>query len=175
MRTTVIPAQITTVEDKIIGNLTIAQIILLLIPTIWAAIVYTVLPPVFLLTWYKVLFFLLILVVCLTLCLRIKGKIILHWVNIILRFNLRPRYYIFDKNDATTRELYLPEFKKAKRELFRFSFRKEEIKKGLHIPAESFSEKDLIKLKDFLYNPKYSVSVKPDQKGVLYVTLEQIK
>ena len=42
MRTTVIPAQITTVEDKIAGSLNLTQILILMIPVFWATIVYAV-------------------------------------------------------------------------------------------------------------------------------------
>ena len=53
MRTTIIPAQITTVEDKIAGSLNMTQILILMFPVLWTAIVYLILYPAMKLTLYK--------------------------------------------------------------------------------------------------------------------------
>ncbi len=53
MKTQVIPAQITTIEDKIAGNFSLTQILLLMFPVFWAAAVYTLLSPSLQLAWYK--------------------------------------------------------------------------------------------------------------------------
>lgn len=45
MRMTVVPAQITTVEDRIIGNLGFSQILLLIVPLFVSAGVFVLLPP----------------------------------------------------------------------------------------------------------------------------------
>lgn len=171
MRTTVIPAQITTVEDKIAGSLNLTQIVLLMIPVIWAAMLYTIFPPQFQFIWYKLPFFFLISVICLLLALRIKGKVVLDWLMVVLKYNIRPKYYVFNKNDASLRDMYLPEFEKKQMKLFQKAEKKKEIK----IDAKSFGIEDLMKLKDFINNPNYSLSLKPDSKGGLYVALEQIK
>ncbi len=175
MRTTIIPAQITTVEDKIAGNLNLAQIILLLVPILWATAVYTILPPVFKFSIYKLPLTFTVLIICLILALRIKGKIVLNWLTVLLNYNLRPRYYVFNKNDTYLREMNLPELEKKKSWLFNFKFSKKDVKKEIKIAAKSFDLKDLAILKDFLYNPDYSISLKPNSKGGLYVTLQQIK
>lgn len=44
MRSTVIPAQVTTVEDTIAGNLTITQIMLLIAPVLLSTAIYAVVP-----------------------------------------------------------------------------------------------------------------------------------
>ena len=44
MRTTVVPAQVTTVEDRIIGKLGFSQIVLLMIPVFLSAGIFTLLP-----------------------------------------------------------------------------------------------------------------------------------
>ena len=48
-------------------------------------------------------------------------------------------------------------------------------KKEIRIPAKSFGINDLVKLKDFIHNPDYSLSLKPDAKGGLYVALKQVQ
>ena len=45
MRTTIIPAQITTVEDKVAGSLNMTQVLILMTPILWTAIVYILLMP----------------------------------------------------------------------------------------------------------------------------------
>ena len=176
MRTTIIPAQITTVEDKIAGNLNLAQIILLLIPVIWITVVYVLVPTPFAINIYKIPLALVVLIACLILAIRIRGKIVLSWLVVLLQYNLRPRYYVFNKNDTYLREMYMPEIEKRKFQLFNFSFaRRQQEKKQIKIAANKFDLKDLVLLKDFLYNPDYSLSLKPDSKGGLYVTLQQIK
>src|SRR3989344_1824575 len=171
MRTTVIPAQITTVEDKIAGSLNLTQIFILMVPVFWTTIVYAIFPAPMQITWYKLPVVLAVLIICLILSLRIKDKVVLSWLVVLLRYNLRPRYYLFNKNDAYLRDLCLPEPEKRSFSLFNKALRKQEIK----IPAKSFGIKDLIKLKDFIHNPKYTLSLKPDKKGGLYVALEQIQ
>ena len=44
MRSTVIPAQITTVEDKIAGNFNLVQILLMMAPVLIATLLYTIIP-----------------------------------------------------------------------------------------------------------------------------------
>jgi hypothetical protein len=57
MRSTVIPAQITTVEDKITGNLSLTQIILLIIPVFILTILFSLVPPVMKLGIFKTILF----------------------------------------------------------------------------------------------------------------------
>lgn len=45
MKTTVVPAQITTVEDKIAGSLTFTQIIMLVIPLLTSTAIYVLILP----------------------------------------------------------------------------------------------------------------------------------
>ena len=45
MKMTVVPAQVTTVEDRIIGSLGFSQILLLVIPIFVSAGVFALVPP----------------------------------------------------------------------------------------------------------------------------------
>ena len=108
MRTRVIPAQITTVEDKIAGNLNLTQILVLMAPVFFSTVVYALFPPTLLLVWYKITLSLIAFVLCVILSLRIKGKVVLNWIVILLKYSLRPKYYVFNKNEQYLRTLDLP-------------------------------------------------------------------
>jgi hypothetical protein len=106
MKQTVVPAQVTTIEDRIVGNLGISQMILLSLPVLAAGIVFTILPPALHIAVYKLMFLVPFAALCATLSIRIKGKIILFWIIVRVRYNLRPQYYVFDKNTIVNRQLY---------------------------------------------------------------------
>ncbi len=44
-----------------------------------------------------------------SLAIRIKGKILLSWITVISRYNIRPRYYLFNKNDFYLRHIPTPD------------------------------------------------------------------
>ncbi len=167
MKTRVIPAQITTVEDKIAGSLNFTQIILLMIPIFWLMIVYTLLYPQMQFAWYKLPLFLIVLLSCLILAVRIKGKVIIHWLIILLRYNTRPTYYLFDKNEAYLRTLDLVVQKQRK------STAKSPAKQKKEAQNPDLSIGDLIRLEGIIANPKYNLSIKTGKKGGLRVAFEQ--
>lgn len=171
MRTTVIPAQITTVEDKIAGNLNLTQILILMVPIFWTTIVYAFLAPTLRLAWYKLPLILIVLFACLLLSLRIKGKVVINWFIIFLTYNIRPKYYLLNKNDSYLRTLDLPLFeKKSLRLITRKTVGSEGIKA---IPKFSFRE--FIRFENLTGNPKYTISYKSGRKGGINVAFEQVK
>lgn len=103
MKTTVVPAQVTTVEDKIAGSLGVAQLLLLVTPLFAACLIFALLPPFFGYSTYKVVVAVIISVACGLMAIRFKGMLLLHWVMVIVRYNLRPRFYVFSKNDMHLR------------------------------------------------------------------------
>ena len=106
MKMTVVPAQVTTVEDRIIGNLGFSQILLLVIPIFICAGIFALIPPFMGGAIYKyVIMGVAALIFCI-LAIRIKGKIVALWLVTLLRYNTRPKYYIFNKNTTTLRENY---------------------------------------------------------------------
>ena len=116
MRTTVIPAQITTIEDKIAGNFNLTQISLLLASLFIATLIYAVFPQRMAFSLYKIPFIMIEFLICVTLSLRIKGRVVLNWIFILSSYYLRPTYYIYSKNDVFMRHLDLmpaPENKKV--------------------------------------------------------------
>ena len=109
MRTTIIPAQITTVEDKIAGSLNMTQILIMMFPVLWIALVYILLFPSMKLTSFKLVLIIFATATSGILALRIKDKIVAEWLGVLLKYRLRPKYYLFNKNDLTNRTLDIPE------------------------------------------------------------------
>jgi len=156
MRTTVIPAQITTVEDKIAGSLNLTQILLLMVPVFWGTIVYALFIPSMKLAVYKGPLVLSVLVLCLILSLRIRGIVVFHWIKILARYRLRPKYYLFDKNDLSGRTIDAPQ----REAVPIFSLHKAKKK----IPAETkpATLEDLMKLESILKDNRFSISFRPE-------------
>ena len=118
MKMTVVPAQVTTVEDRIIGNLGFSQILLLIVPVFAAAGIFVLLPPFMGGALYKYVIMGVVALLFGLLSIRIKGKIVALWLVTVLRYNLRPKYYLFNKNVTTGRDEYngkavAPEAKEA--------------------------------------------------------------
>jgi hypothetical protein len=108
MRTTVVPAQITTIEDTIAGNFTLTQVLLLMTPVFWITLVYVFLPPRMGFMLYKLPLIVIVLLVCVILSIRIKQKLVLDWLKILFAYNARPKYFLFDKNDTYHRDVIVP-------------------------------------------------------------------
>ncbi len=170
MRTRVIPAQITTVEDKIAGSLNLPQILLLMLPVFWSTVVYAVLPPTMHLAWYKLPLVLCVALLSLTLALRVKGKLIAQWLVILLRYTLRPKYYVFNKNEVYLRDLHLPVFEKKPFNLFK----KAKATKKATVPDLTFENTELIRLEQVLATNQLSWRLKADKKGGFHVAFEQV-
>lgn len=160
MRTTIIPAQITTVEDKIAGNLNFTQLILLVIPLIINCLVYTLLPEKMHLNQYKIVLMLTSFFIFAILAFRIKGKVLVNWLILIVQYNLRPKYYIFNKNDLSERKI---EITLGEKEV--------NAKTKVTITRESSAFSDLANLEKLLTKKTESIKFKPN-KGGIYVAVE---
>lgn len=159
MRTTIIPAQITTVEDKIAGSLNFAQILLLMTPILWGTLVYSVFSPAMKLAPYKISLVLIVTLLLLVLALRVKDKIVAEWIGVLLRYKLRPKFYIFNKNDLTERVVDLPyeptlNHKKA-------------VVKVSKKQTKELSIKELIKFEQAMASKNLAVSFRYGRKGSL--------
>ncbi len=100
MKTSIVPAQITSVEDVIAANLSLTQIIILIIPVFMAALIFSGLPPFMHIKLYKLI---ILFVICLPislLALRINGQIILKWLAVIVAYKTRPRVYLFSQQNS---------------------------------------------------------------------------
>jgi hypothetical protein len=168
MKQTVVPAQVTTVEDRIVGNLGISQMVLLSMPVLAAGIVFTVLPPALHVALYKLLFLVPFAALCAALSIRIKGKIVLFWIIVRVRYNLRPQYYVFNKNTVASRQLYdgvkatnLP--------------REEPEKSKPNSQRSTLTTAEIIRTFAAMDNPAAKLAFTTDKKGKLHVRITEVK
>lgn len=166
MRSTVVPAQVTTVEDRIAGNLGLSQLLLLLIPVFAGSILYVLLPPFFGYHEYKVVLLVLLATVCGTLAIRIKGQILLLWIIAIVKYNRRPRYFVYSKNSTHTREQPLPLAQEAEQSP------EPAMKASLALPQLSTAE--LVRVEEVLTNPQAKVHFTTNRKGELRVHVTEV-
>lgn len=99
MRTTTVPAQVTTVEDRVAGNLTIAQLLILMAGFGLATLVYLFMAPKYNLSPTKLVVLFGIVATIAPLAIRVADKIVAEWLVILTRFIMRPRRYVFTKSD----------------------------------------------------------------------------
>jgi len=169
MRTSNVPAQITTVEDKIAGNLTLQQMILLASPIFIDFAVYAIFPKELKLNTYKLILMLLVTGMLASLAIRIKTKTLLVWLVTITRYRLRERYYIFDKNNDYLRGLELTS--PSITDETETNVRKKDSKKIIR----ELIEEDYIKLEHILTNSSANLTFTSDRKGVLHVSFTEVE
>ncbi len=163
------PAQITSVEDKIAGNLGISQLILLIAPVFISSALFIAVPPFMAAPVYKIA---LIVVTTLIFCvsaIRVRGKILLHWAIIILRYNSRPKYFVYNKNNSYLRSVVPAEPENNKEET------KKAVKPKPVLALPQFQTHDLVALEAIVANPKAKLHFKMNKKGVLDVHISEIK
>ena len=167
MRSTVVPAQVTTVEDRIAGGLGLSQLLLLLVPVFAGSMLYVVLPPFFGYHEYKVVLLVLLTVICGLLAIRVKGQLLLFWMIAIVKYNRRPRYFVYSKNSMHARE----ESQTLKTE--DEPLPEPTIMKSPTLPA--LSTADLIRVEDILANPAANVRFTTTRKGELRVHITEVQ
>lgn len=99
MKTTIVPAQVTTVEDTIAGNLTLTQVVLLVIAVLLVAVVTAGFPPVLQVRAYKIVLSLCLGLPCVLLAGRWRGQLLLTWMQMKLSYRSRPRLYLLSEHD----------------------------------------------------------------------------
>lgn len=167
MKVTVVPAQVTTVEDKIMGSLGLSQLLLLIAPVFIGGGCYIFLPPFSDFHPYKYILIGIVALLCVLLAIRIKGKLIASWIVVLLRYNLRPKLYVYNKNTTMFRENYdnvIPVEEKVA---------KEETEANFHLPKLDFHS--AARVRDLLDNPERRVRFESTKKGGLYVRLTEIE
>lgn len=168
MKVTVVPAQVTTVEDRIIGTLGFTQMILLLVPVIIGAALFAVLPPAMEASVYKYVLMGLIAIICCSLAIRIKGNVLLFWLLSILRYNVRPRFYLFDKNVITLREEYEGSNAKSREDGFTSKNKATTDRPSLGVPES-------VEVYTVISNPASNLRFETTKKGGLNVRIAEIK
>lgn len=165
MKTTIIPAQITSVEDKIAGSLSFSQILLLIAALFIATAIYAIVPKTFHLSISKVLLIFLVSGITMVLAIRIKGKVLFQWISIIATFWFRPRRYAFNKNDTLYRNI-LREEKIRKVKAHAVKTQKSKLENTVSIA-------DRKSLEDILSNPEQNVRLAFSKKGGIRVSVSQ--
>jgi hypothetical protein len=168
MKMTVVPAQVTTVEDRIIGTLGFSQILLLIVPVFASAGIFTLLPPFMGSAIYKYVVMGVVAMIFCILAIRIKGKIVAFWLVTILRYNLRPKYYLSNKNVVALRENYPIRKEQQEPEKTSPKATKKIARHQLDIPATA-------KVLATLENPAARVRFETGKKGNLHVRLTEIE
>lgn len=168
MKSTVVPAQITTVEDKIAGNLSLSQLLLLVTPAFIGCAIYVILPPFLDMAAYKAVLMAIVLTAFALLAIRIKDKILLQWALIILRYNVRPRYHVFDKNSSHLRDVARTKPEETVKE----PLAAKEVK---HVQLPQLSTADAVMLEGIIANPKANLRFMTDKKGALNVRFNEVK
>ncbi len=169
MKTATVPAQITTVEDKIVGGLTPYQLTLMIMPLCIGFLAFAALPPNLHLALYKVGTVVILEAIGLVASIRIKDRMLIHWLAIIARYNLRPRYYVYDKNDTYLRDI--PEqARKAKQEDKTVSTESAD--------ATARPELDMaqmVRLEDIMADPRARLRFITGKDGKLNVIINEVK
>lgn len=168
MKTTVVPAQVTTVEDRIVGNLSFSQMMFLVIPIFASAAIFAILPPLMGAAVYKYVIMGLVVVICSVLAIRIKGQILAAWFVTILRYNVRPKYYLFNKNVATLREDYPIRIAKNGQQDAPAKHKQPLIRPKLDIPATA-------RVLATLENPAANVRFEATKRGALHVRFTEVE
>lgn len=167
MKVTVVPAQITTIEDRIAGNLGVSQLLLLSLPVFGGSALFVILPPFFHAAFYKLVIIGMLFMMCGLLAIRLKDKLVLFWLLTLFNYNLRPRYYVFDKRSLNGRQQYE-------------NFFEDPIEDTVPTPLEvsrqplSLSIAEVVELEDLIKNPDAHVRFEL-KKGDLHVRLTEVK
>ena len=162
MKSTFVPAQVTTVEDRITGNLSVIQLFLLTAPIFVGCIVFLLLPPFFTYAMYKVVLVAAIAALSGSLAVRFKGKLLLFWALTYLSYKLRPRFYVLDKNDMHMRTFKTqPEATAPEAEVPTDDLRRRQ--------PSRLKTSEIAKIESILANPAAGVHFDFNKKGELRV------
>jgi len=162
MKSTIVPAQVTTTEDKIVGSISVTQLILLVIPVFVGGMSYAIMPPSLKFSMYKVFLVLILFIVFGVMAIRIKGRLVMDWILILHNYSHRPRYYVFDKNSVAHRNITkMPTLAKNKN-------RKNPITIKSVLPHPS-----LLLAEELVNHPGSRVSLKLSRKGGFHVLVSK--
>ncbi len=168
MRISIVPAQITTVEDKIAGNVSVQQAMLLGIPILFGFIIALVFPPSGQFVAYKIAIVLGLFVVCGSLAIRIKDRIVAQWLKLFVIYSARPLYYIYDKNSSYLRNT---ETIDAINEEIVTT---QPIRKPI-VTMNNISPKEFIRLEQFTNDVRAGMKFEIGKKGELNVRVTEVK
>jgi len=167
MRSQVIPAQITTVEDKIAGDFSLTQIMLLLLPVLITSAIYAFMPPSMTLVIYKLVLASVLAIFCITLAVRVKGRLVANWLLVFTRYNLRTKFYIYNKNTTLYREVIKPELVLSAAQATVHQKKQTKLVSAPNI-------RDILQLNHILNTTDFNFIYKTGKKGGLNVAFEKV-
>jgi hypothetical protein len=167
MKVSVVPAQVTTIEDRIAGNLGLSQLLLLALPIFGGSLLYIILPPNMHAAAYKLTVIVLLSAISCLMAIRIRGKILLHWLVVILRYNSRPSHYVYDRRSLAGR--HIPRAPKQEE-------KSEETKSiGRSHKLVDLTIAEIARAKALMEEPAANLSFKVTRKGGLHVLISEVK
>lgn len=169
MRTTIVPSQVTTVEDRIAGRLGLSQLLLLVAPIFGGSAIFVILPPFFNYAPYKAVFIVCVASLSALLAIRIKGKILLFWAITLIRYSARPRYYLFNKNSAHTREITQPV------KLDDESAKEDTVLIAAPARKINLTTAERVQIENLIANPSADIHFTTSKKGELNVHLTEVQ
>lgn len=136
-----------------------SQIFILMLPVLWTALIYTLVAPTMKLAPYKIALILFFTSICMVLSLRIKDKIVAQWLGIVLHYQARPKYWLYNKNDSTNRVVDVPEIPNIG------LVAKKSVEKVIQNPVE-VDVADLMKLEQLINTGRVAVRYQFGNKGI---------
>lgn len=167
MRISIVPAQITTVEDKIAGNVSVQQAMLLGVPILFGFIIALVFPPSGQFVAYKIAIVLGLFIICGSLAIRIKDRIVAQWLKLFVIYSARPLHYVYDKNSTYLRDT---ETLDITAEIVTVQPTKKTI-----ITTNTISPKEFVRLEQFATDVRAGMKFEIGKKGELNVRITEVK
>jgi hypothetical protein len=168
MRTSIVPAQITTVEDKIAGNVSVQQAMLLGIPLLFGFIVALAFPPSGQFVAYKIAIVLGLFIICGSLAIRIKDRIIAKWLKLFVIYSVRPLHYVYDKNSTYLRDTEITDI--TAEEIATIPPVRKQI-----ITTNNVSPKEFVRLEQLATDIRAGMKFEIGKKGELNVRITEVK
>jgi hypothetical protein len=168
MRISIVPAQITTVEDKIAGNVSVQQAMLLGVPILSGFIIALIFPPSGQFVAYKIAIVLGLFFVCGSLAIRIKDRIVAQWLKLFVVYSARPLHYVYDKNSTYLRDTETTDVNTEETAPI------QPVRKPI-ITTNNISPKEFVRLEQFATDVRAGMKFEIGKKGELNVRITEVK
>lgn len=167
MRSSTVPAQITTVEDKIAGSISVRQAMFFGIPILLGFVITLLFPPSGQVVGYKIAIVASLFIICGSLAIRIKERLVADWAKLLIAYYTRPAFYVYDKNSTYLRDTEVTEITEDESPEIA-------ITKKLVNPS-SISSREFTRLKNLTADTRAGVKFKVGKKGELNVQITEVK
>ncbi len=168
MRISIVPAQITTVEDKIAGNVSVQQAALLGIPILIGFIIALIFPPSGHFVAYKMVIVFVLFAICGSLAIRIKDRIVAQWLKLFVIYSARPLHYVYDKNSTYLRDVEMADA--IVEEVISVQPAKKPI-----TTTSTISPKEFVRLEQLAADVRAGMKFEIGKKGELNVRITEVK